>query len=99
MTQRSMIVRHKGKQSKEYPLPGGSPQGCLIGVLSFLVEISDCGMDIPHQPDLNTNEDVISRSHPQPAVTNVEIRQKYDNSASNEGLYIKIKTDNLVSVT
>ena len=73
-----MIVRHKGKQSEKYPLPGVGPQGSLLGVLSFIVEISDCGMDIPQQPDPNiANEDVASLPYPQPAVTNTEVRQKY----------------------
>ena len=75
MTERSMTVRHKGEQSDEYPLPGGSPQGCLLGILSFIVEISDCGMDLPPQPD--SKEDVFSLPYPQPAVTELEVRQKY----------------------
>ena len=47
LTNRTMIVRYKGVQSKEHSLPGGGPQGDAVGHILFLVEISDCRMDLP----------------------------------------------------
>ena len=35
--ERSMVVRYKGKQSTSKSLPGGGPQGTLLGLLIFLV--------------------------------------------------------------
>ena len=92
MTGRSMTVRYKGKESAEYPLPGGSAQGCFLGVLSFIVEISDSGMDVPPQPHPNPDtDDVHSISHPQPAITDVEIRQKYiDDQVQGELLRLEL---------
>ena len=40
---RSMIVRYKGKVSSRKLLPGGGPQGTLLGLLLFLVLINDLG--------------------------------------------------------
>ena len=75
---RTMIVRHKGVSSSEYPLPGGAGQGCLLGVLSFIVAISDAGMAVPEQPEEDPHiDDVISVWHPEAAVNEFEVRQKY----------------------
>ena len=40
---RKMIVRYKGKASNPKWLPGGGPQGTLLGLLLFLVLINDVG--------------------------------------------------------
>ena len=42
LTDRKMIVRHKGKQSSVKSLPGGGPQGTLLGLLLFIVLINRC---------------------------------------------------------
>ena len=42
---RSMIIRYKGASSSPVPLPGGGPQGTLLGLLLFLVLINDVGFD------------------------------------------------------
>ena len=49
LTDRSMILRYKGVQSSRHWMPGGSPQGTLLGVLLYLVYVSDIGMDLPQQ--------------------------------------------------
>ena len=92
LTNRTMTVRHKGTSSNPYPLPGGAGQGCLLGILCFLVEISDAGMDVPVQPVQQKNvDDVISLEEPQPAVTNIEVRQKYiDDQVQGEIINLKI---------
>ena len=45
LSDRNMIVRYKGKQSTPKYLPGGGPQGTLLGLLLFLVLINDAGFD------------------------------------------------------
>jgi hypothetical protein len=39
----SMFVRYKGTKSSTKSLPGGGPQGTLLGLLLFLVLINDAG--------------------------------------------------------
>ena len=38
-----MLVRSKGESTSKRPLPGGGPQGGLLGGVLFLVMINDCG--------------------------------------------------------
>ena len=45
LKERSMIVRYKGEMSHPKLLPGGGPQGTLLGLLLFLVLINDVGFD------------------------------------------------------
>ena len=40
-----MIVRYKGKESEPKSLPGGGPQGTLLGLFLFLVLINDVGFE------------------------------------------------------
>ena len=40
---REMVVRYKGKVSSPRGLPGGGPQGTLLGLLLFIVLINDVG--------------------------------------------------------
>ena len=43
LTERELIVRHKGKLSKKKLLPGGSPQGTRLGLFLFLILINFAG--------------------------------------------------------
>ena len=43
LSKRSMIVRYKGAKSSQKSLPGGGPQGTLLGLILFLVLINDVG--------------------------------------------------------
>ena len=43
LTDRMMVVRYKGETSDVRPLPGGGPQGTLLGLLLFLILINMCG--------------------------------------------------------
>jgi hypothetical protein len=40
-----MVVRYKGETTETKPLPGGGPQGTLLGLLLFLILINLCGFD------------------------------------------------------
>ena len=42
---RSMVLRYKGKKSSSKPLPGGGPQGTLLGLLLFLILVNDVGFE------------------------------------------------------
>ena len=43
LSDRKMVLRYKGAQSSTMSLPGGGPQGTLLGLLLFLVLINDAG--------------------------------------------------------
>ena len=43
LSERSMVVKYKGTTTERKSLPGGGPQGTLLGLLLFLVLINDCG--------------------------------------------------------
>ena len=43
LTDRTMVVRFKGATSSSKSLPGGGPQGTLLGLLLFIVLINDVG--------------------------------------------------------
>ena len=76
---RSMILRYKGAQSSRHWMPGGSPQGTLLGVLLYLVYVSDIGMDLPSvTPTVPGVIDLPSVPYPPPAaVSNHEARLKF----------------------
>ena len=40
---RVMVVRYRGATSNSMQMPGGSPQGTLLGLILFLIMINDCG--------------------------------------------------------
>ena len=56
LTNRSMVVRYKGETSTVKSLPGGGPQGALLGLLLFLVLVNDVGFD----NQSNENGDLIT---------------------------------------
>ena len=43
LTNRRMVVRYKGETSSIKELPGGGPQGALLGLLLFLILVNDIG--------------------------------------------------------
>ena len=79
LTGRSMILRFKGVESVRHWMPGGSPQGALLGVILYLVYVSDIGMDLPATLSPTPGVvDIASVPFPPPkAVTDSEARLKY----------------------
>ena len=79
LTDRSMLLRYKNEQSSEHFLPGGGPQGVTLGLLMFLVEVNDAGMDPPPPlPEPVHKGDVASvPMPPEHAITEEELRIKY----------------------
>ena len=45
-----MVVRNKGSESKEEHMPGGSPQGTILGVLIFIIQMTFL-RNIPFNPE------------------------------------------------
>ena len=45
LTDREMVVNYDGVSSEKKQLPGGGPQGTLLGLLLFLILINLCGFD------------------------------------------------------
>ena len=43
LSERSMILRYKGACSSRMPLPGGGPQGTILGLFLFLILINYAG--------------------------------------------------------
>ena len=79
LTDRNMILRYKGVNSSRYFMPGGSPQGTLLGVLLYLVYVSDIGMNLPPLEQISTSTyDIQSIPYPPPLPTSEsECRLKY----------------------
>ena len=57
---RSMVVRYQGATSSPRALPGGGPQGTLLGLLLFIVLINDVGFK---GQSSNTGEMIASRKN------------------------------------
>ena len=56
LSDRKMILRYKGKHSGVKSLPGGGPQGTLLGLLLFIILINDVGFD----GQLNNTGDIVT---------------------------------------
>ena len=60
LTKRKMVVRYKGAVSSPRELPGGGPQGTLLGLLLFIVLINGAGFE--HQEN-NVGGNITSRKN------------------------------------
>ena len=90
LKERIMVVRYKGATSSSKSLPGGGPQGTLLGLLLFIVLINDVGfMDQTN----NIGEVITSRKNLERAN---QLHLKYvDDLTLAESISLK---DNLVQV-
>ena len=79
LTDRSMLIRYKNEQSSEHFLPGGGPQGVTLGLLMFLVEVNDAGMEPPPPLPAPVLEGDVAcvPAPPDEAMTDTELRIKY----------------------
>ena len=60
------MVRYKGSQSGPFPHPSGGPQGDPIGMIAFLIVVSDCGTELPLPPPEDNQLDVNCVPFPPP---------------------------------
>ena len=44
---RELVVTHKGVTSGKFQLPGGGPQGTILGMFLFLILINAAGLSTP----------------------------------------------------
>ena len=79
LSKRTMVVNYGGAQSKPFDLPGSVAQGDELGLLLFLVAISDAGLPpAPPLPPPVLPGDVSSCVPPHPPpVTGEELRLKW----------------------
>ena len=70
LTGRQMLVRYKGKQSGIKSLPGGGPQGTLLGLLLFIVLINDAGFS----GQMNNVGDLITSKKNMKAVNEIHLK-------------------------
>ena len=92
LSNREMIVRYKGGESPPYPLKARGPMGDVLGMIIFLVEVSDCLMDPP--PPLPPGSSAVDVScvpaPPPPLQTDKELRLKYlDDALAGECINLK----------
>ena len=83
LSNRRMIVRFNQKESSEEALPGGGPQGTLLGGLFYIFLINKAGWS-PINPDENLN--------PPPDIGDLQVRLKYwDDLTMGESINLKSK--------
>jgi hypothetical protein len=87
---RTMVVRFNGATSSTKPLPGGGPQGTLLGLLLFIVLINDLGF----KDQLNNAGDLISSRRNLRAANQIHLKFVDDLTVA-ESLILK---DNVYSV-
>ena len=94
LTKRKMVVRYKGESSSVKELPGGGPQGALLGLLLFLVLVNDIGFS----DQTNENGDLITCKRRVKSFN--ELHLKYvDDLALLEAVPLKTKLDKVSQET
>ena len=83
---RSMKVKYKGKFSRLYSLPGGGPQGSLLGLFLFLILINDAG----YEDQLNNAGDIITCKKKVKEINNIHLKY-VDDLAIAESVNMKTK--------
>ena len=70
LSNRKMRVRYKGKWSSTKALPGGGPQGTLLGLLLFIVLINDVGF----QGQSNNTGELITRKRNMKTLNQIHLK-------------------------
>ena len=77
-----MTVRYRGASSSVHSLPSGCAQGDVVGMILFLVQMSDLAMDPVHFASSQTGDTLAVPAPPPPAETPTEIRAKWIDDTS-----------------
>ena len=86
LTNRKMVIRYRGQVSSEENLPGGGPQGTLLGGLFYIFQINKAGW-----PPTQSNQ------IPPPAIDSSNVRLKYMDDLS-FGSSINLKSSLCTSI-
>ena len=70
LSNRKMVVKYKSKLSSVKDLPGGGPQGTLLGLLLFLVLINDAGFE----KQMNNAGDLLTCRRNMKVVNNIHLK-------------------------
>ena len=70
LSDRKMLVKYKGKKSGIKSLPGGGPQGTLLGLLLFIVLIND----VVFEGQVNNAGDLVTSKRNKKGFFNVKLR-------------------------
>ena len=77
---RTMSVRYKGEFSSTKFLPGGGPQGTLLGLLLFLVLINDAG----YEGQINNAEELLNSRRNMKTMNNIHLKYVDDLGRTNQ---------------
>ena len=82
LTDRKMTVRFRGASSSIHSLPSGCAQGDVVGMILFLVQMSDLGMPPVQYAGTQAGDTLAVPAPPPPAVTPEEVRLKWVDDTS-----------------
>ena len=71
LTDRELVVNYKGETSERKQMPGGGPQGTVLGMFLFLVLINDAGFD---EEDRNLGEKLTRPVNAKTHIRNIHLK-------------------------
>ena len=71
LMERQLVVAHMGEESGKKQMPGGGPQGTVLGMLLFIVLINSAGFP---EEDRTFGARITKASHVRSAVTSLHLK-------------------------
>ena len=71
LMERQLVVAHMGEESGKKQMPGGGPQGTVLGMLLFIVLINNAGFP---EEDRTFGARITKASHVRSAVTSLHLK-------------------------